>query len=265
MSARPYPRSPAEYARKRALPPGVARAVAEALAARLPASARALDLGAGTGRLTLPLATAGLRMVALDASRPMLAHLGQEGPPGAPPAPRVQADARALPLPAGACDAVVTVHLLHLLPDWPLALEQALRVLAPGGLLGLGWERHPPYDPLEELSGHWKDMLRDQGLGNPTVLDYAGEVAERLLARGLAREECVAARWRRARTPRQFLENVRCRQQPWFHPVPEDTLPRLADALEAWARERFGDLDRPLEGEVSFVWHLYRAPAAPAR
>lgn len=265
MRGEPHPRSPAEYARRRALPLEAARQVAAAVAARLPAGARTLDLGAGTGRLTHPLGQAGLRLTALDLSHAMLAHLAAERPAGAPPPARVRADARALPLPRGVFEAVITVHLLHLLPDWPLALEQALRALAPDGALCLGWEQHPPDDPLEELSGQWKRMLRSQGLGNPTVLDYDSEVAERLLARGLAREEVVAARWRRGRTPRQFLENVRCRQQPWFHPVPEDVLPRLTDDLEAWSRARFGDLDRPLEGEVSFVWHLYRAAGAAAR
>jgi SAM-dependent methyltransferase len=51
----------------------LARRVARALGPARPASV--LEYGAGTGRLTLPLAEAGLRVLAVDASAPMLEEL----------------------------------------------------------------------------------------------------------------------------------------------------------------------------------------------
>jgi SAM-dependent methyltransferase len=45
---------------------------------RVPAPARVVDFGAGTGRLALPLANAGYRVTAVDPSRPMLARLAEK-------------------------------------------------------------------------------------------------------------------------------------------------------------------------------------------
>jgi 2-polyprenyl-3-methyl-5-hydroxy-6-metoxy-1,4-benzoquinol methylase len=69
-----------------------------------------LDVGAGTGRTAIPMAAAGLDVVALDTSRGMLRRL---------------------------VDAVVCQGVLHHLPDVERAIAEADRVLAPGGWLCL--------------------------------------------------------------------------------------------------------------------------------
>jgi SAM-dependent methyltransferase len=88
---------------------------------------RVLDIGCGEGALRAALpAQLQPRLVGLDASATMLrAH----------PPPVVQADAAALPFVAGVFDAAVAVNVLDHLPDPTVAIDQARRVLAPGGIL----------------------------------------------------------------------------------------------------------------------------------
>ena len=114
-------------------------------AERLGAGSAVLDLGAGPGLDSLALRNLGLRAVALDLSIGML-----RAGPRVSTAPRVQADARRLPMKAGAFAGVwAHASLLHLSPpDAATALREIRRVLRSGGLLhvavksgvGAGWE-----------------------------------------------------------------------------------------------------------------------------
>ena len=95
-----------------------------------------LELAAGTGLVTAELAKTAKRVVATDLSQDMLAILRRrlEAHGGGNVEVR-PADATALPFAEESFDAVVMANLLHLLPDPRLALEEARRVLRPGGLL----------------------------------------------------------------------------------------------------------------------------------
>jgi ubiquinone/menaquinone biosynthesis C-methylase UbiE len=97
-----------------------------------------LDVGAGTGSTTLPVARAGIGVIAVDTSPGMLrvlrakaaaAGLGRVWP--------VIGDAERLPLARGAVGGVTCQGVLHHLPDVTAALTEADRVLAPGGWLCL--------------------------------------------------------------------------------------------------------------------------------
>ena len=109
-------------------------ALSEALRA-VPAGARALDLGCGTGRLTSWLAGAGLGVVGVDGSEPMLQQARARGVA----APLARADAAALPFADGALGLVLSVGVLAVFaPDeerFAAVLGEAARVLAPGGSL----------------------------------------------------------------------------------------------------------------------------------
>jgi SAM-dependent methyltransferase len=106
---------------------------------------RVLDIGCGEGALreALPARMAS-RLVGLDASWTMLA---------AHPPPVVQADAAALPFAPGVFDAAVAVNVLDHLAAPALAVREAHRVLAPGGLLVAATaSRHDS----PELAGVWR-------------------------------------------------------------------------------------------------------------
>jgi SAM-dependent methyltransferase len=96
---------------------------------RLPANARLLDVGCGTGGNSLALAPFG-RVVGVDRASNALC-LGRERPY----ASRVCADALHLPFRPASFDAVVALDLLEHLDDDLAGIVELGRVLRPGGLL----------------------------------------------------------------------------------------------------------------------------------
>jgi ubiquinone/menaquinone biosynthesis C-methylase UbiE len=101
--------------------------------------ATVLDLAAGTGKLTRPLVAAGLRVVAVEPVPEMRAAL-----PGA-----LEGTAEAIPLGDGSVDAVTVGQAFHWF-DGDAALAEIARVLRPGGLLALVWNRRVDTDPLNK-------------------------------------------------------------------------------------------------------------------
>jgi ubiquinone/menaquinone biosynthesis C-methylase UbiE len=106
---------------------------------------RVLELGCGTGRISFPLARAGVSLVGVDRSAAMLARARRRGQSTASrkrPAPTlVRGDIRALPFGTGGFSMVVAPYgvLQSLLRDRDLSttLDSVARVLAPGGVFGL--------------------------------------------------------------------------------------------------------------------------------
>lgn len=137
-----YERIAASFASTRRTPwPEVER-----FAESLPAGARVLDLGCGSGRHARVLRDRGCDVVAVDFSRRLL-ELGRNAL-----APRnvawIEADAVRLPFRDESVDAAVGVAVLHHLPtpdDRRAALEEIRRLLVPGGPAFLSvWDREQP-------------------------------------------------------------------------------------------------------------------------
>jgi SAM-dependent methyltransferase len=99
-----------------------------------PAPSRILDVGAGTGFLTLMASELGHDVTAVDLSPGMLGRLKAKAAGARLPVTVVEADAVAVP--AGPFDVVMSRHLLWTLPD-PLAALRAWLGAAPQGRLVL--------------------------------------------------------------------------------------------------------------------------------
>jgi SAM-dependent methyltransferase len=106
---------------------------------------RVLDLGAGTGKLTVGLLELGLEVVAVEPSAQMRALI--------PPAAEAPAgSAEAIPLADAAVDAVLVGQAFHWF-ERDRALAEIARVLRPGGTVGLLWNRIRPGEPwVEEIA-----------------------------------------------------------------------------------------------------------------
>ncbi len=105
----------------------------------MPAGGRIAELGAGTGRITCPLAEDGHTLEAIDSMRSMLEGLQQRAG-GHTWAERIsvhEADMRALPLPDASVDLVISPFnaMMHLYTwdDLLACFREAFRVLVPGG------------------------------------------------------------------------------------------------------------------------------------
>ena len=120
------------------------------IAGAIDGAARVLEIAAGTGLVTVRIAPRLGRLVATDRSPEMLAVLrGRMQAAGLGNVEVREADALALDFPDGSFDAVVMANLLHLLPEPERALEEARRILVPGGLLAA-----PTFCHGETLTAH---------------------------------------------------------------------------------------------------------------
>jgi SAM-dependent methyltransferase len=95
--------------------------------------ARAVDLGAGTGHLAVPLAGRGVSIAAVEPARSMLAALSDAAVPGITP---VHASAERTGLPDGAFGLAVIADALQWIDPQAGAAEVG-RLLAPGGALAI--------------------------------------------------------------------------------------------------------------------------------
>lgn len=99
-----------------------------------------VDLGAGTGLLSLPAARSAASVYAVDYSEPMLERLGERArADGLENVQTVVADMREVPLGDESASVVVSSYAFHHLRDdgKELALAEARRLLRPGGRLVL--------------------------------------------------------------------------------------------------------------------------------
>jgi ubiquinone/menaquinone biosynthesis C-methylase UbiE len=95
-----------------------------------------LDIGCGNGRHAALLGTVVNRVLALDASRELLAEARDRSADDGWDAALLQGDAARLPIAAGSVDVALYVATLHHLPDRETrvrSLAELSRVLAPGG------------------------------------------------------------------------------------------------------------------------------------
>jgi SAM-dependent methyltransferase len=107
---------------------------------QLPPRATVLDLAAGTGKLTRPLLDAGLEVIAVEPVAEMRAAL-----PAA--ASVLEGTAEAIPLAARTVDGVTVGQAFHWF-DGDAALAEIARVLRPGGLLALLYNRRVDDEPV---------------------------------------------------------------------------------------------------------------------
>ena len=97
----------------------------------------ALDVGSGTGFLTLELAARGHRATGIDFAPAMVARAREKAATQGLAARFEQGDAENLPYPNGSFDLVISRHVLWTLPHPEAALDEWLRVLRPGGRLAV--------------------------------------------------------------------------------------------------------------------------------
>jgi ubiquinone/menaquinone biosynthesis C-methylase UbiE len=96
-----------------------------------------LDVGCGTGFLSLELAARGHRVTGVDLAPTMLALARQKAAAQGFAVRFEEADAENLPFAAGSFDLVISRHVLWTLPHPEAAIDDWRRVLRPGGRLAI--------------------------------------------------------------------------------------------------------------------------------
>jgi ubiquinone/menaquinone biosynthesis C-methylase UbiE len=111
------------YDETRGIPEPHYSKLVERIGAYLDAQERTLDMGVGTGRFSRPLQSRGFETVGIDISHEMTRVGITKGLRNV-----FFADACYLPFRDASFHSTLSVHLLHLLPEWLKALQEAIRV-----------------------------------------------------------------------------------------------------------------------------------------
>ena len=93
----------------------------------------ALDVGCGTGFLSLEMAARGHRVSGIDFAPAMLAAAQRKAAAQRLSVHFEEGDAEQLPFPPGSFDLVISRHVLWTLPHPEAAIDEWIRVLRPGG------------------------------------------------------------------------------------------------------------------------------------
>lgn len=124
-------------------------------ALRLEQGRTAVDVGAGTGKLTRALLGSGATVIAVEPVAEMRAVLERE----LPAVRALEGTAESLPLADGSVDAVVAGQAFHWF-DGPAALAEFHRVLGKGGRLGLVWNVRDRRQELQRAIDEITEPLR---------------------------------------------------------------------------------------------------------
>ena len=239
------------YDKTRSLPDEATRQLVGLAAAEI-AGRRTLEVGAGTGRITLPLRGEGVDVTAVDLSGPMLARLIAKDRERAIPAAR--ADATRLPFADGSFGAVVCVHVLHLIPDWMAAFDEVVRVLEPGGVALVdvgGWHK----DARSRLEERFTEAAR---IDEPFVGATSSEAVDRhATERGMSRRLLDVVETTYEISWGEIIDRLRDGLYSFTWRTDETTRRRAADDVAEWARRELGDLDEPRLLELAIQWRAY--------
>jgi SAM-dependent methyltransferase len=148
----------------------------------------ALDVGCGTGFLSLELAGRGHRVTGIDFAPQMLAEARKKAAAQGVAVRFEEGDAEQLPFAEGSFDLVMTRHVLWTLPHPEQAIDEWIRVLRPGGRLAA---MDSQFDPsvLERSPQNARSSAEYAGIGDrlPFLGGRAQSEIEALLrAHGLA-------------------------------------------------------------------------------
>jgi SAM-dependent methyltransferase len=224
-------------------------------AARLPIRGGILDVAAGTGRVAIPLAGAGYRVVAVDRSEEMLGVLRAKAATESVAA--VAASGASLPFRDRTFDAVLIARLLYLTPEWQQILIEALRVLAAGGRLLHEWANGTPSEPSVQIKEHLRTLLEEAGVAEPfhPGARRESDVDTFLSQRGCALVETVEVPLDGGMPVGDFLSRIEAGEFSYTWNAPTSITDRCVAALRSWSSERF-EIGAPAFGTHT-SWRTY--------
>lgn len=254
-----------QYDEIRAHPPGVAAEIGQIIAREAGQNALLLEPGVGTGRIALPVIAAGCDVVGVDLSKFMLRALLEQSHAGPGQLHLLHGDISRLPFRPAVFDAVLCVHVLHLIPDWKQLLSHLLMLLKPDGkiILGRDW-----VDP-ESFAGQIRNEFRcavvelsETIVAPPGASAFVNTLVEQGAVAEKAGTETTASEWETDITPRQVLDAIRSKDDAESWVLPDELLARVMQRLDNFALETWQDIDQSRSVKRRFVYSVLHAPQA---
>jgi SAM-dependent methyltransferase len=245
------------YDRTRSMSEEATREVTALLVQELRGRGRCLEIGVGTGIVALSLAAAGIPMVGLDLSGPMLARLVDKAG-GRAPFPLTRADATALPFADDAFGGAVIRHVLHLVPTWRRVISELARVTADGGVVLVSRGDIPTI--WRAVTDRFIELVGAPSFAQGLSAWDPGELDRAFAGHGASGRSLPPVRERVGQTLEEFLEQMADGLHSWTWEVEEGRRREAAAEVRRWAMETYGSLDPPGSRDVAIEWRAYDLP-----
>lgn len=198
-------------------------------------SSQVLDIGCGTGQLSLPLAGLGYQVTGVDISAAMIERAQAKVRPSQV-ATFLVADATRLPFAAQNFDVTVVSKLFQHVSAWQRAIEEILRVTKPGGcvlhLMDHGAFRHTLRQHLERMADAAGYQNRYLGTRHSEEIHAYFHVC----GSSLRQIDLQDLRWEKRITYAQALQEIQERLFAEFWGLPESVYEQFVRQLEEWVK-----------------------------
>jgi ubiquinone/menaquinone biosynthesis C-methylase UbiE len=210
-----------------------------------------LEIGPGTGMLSLSLIRQSIRYIGFDRSPAMIAVFREKVEEARLGAELLVADGNGRwPVEDGSVATIFSARAIHHVDADHVAAETG-RVLRPeGGWLIVGVVRRPSDSvKLAFRRQMWK-LLEEEGYGSRSHDTHAKMLFPALEAIGGERAEPrLVARWIRRQSPLDWFTAWQGKKGLAGYDIPKEVKERVLSRLHAWAEERHGNLEAPLDQE----------------
>ncbi|MBL8132421.1 MAG: class I SAM-dependent methyltransferase [Anaerolineae bacterium] len=164
------------------------------------------------------------------------------------------ADATRLPFADAAFDAVIAVHIFHLIPAYAEAFAEAARVLKPGGVLAHGWNTRHTEDVLNQV---WNTATQSEGVTPGIPFE---ERQKMLPAHGWRLQSEDHHPYRLERAPARFLDDLRGRVYSHCWTMSDAALQSGLTAVQAYMAEHGIDPHQPRVIDTEFRVQTFQPP-----
>jgi ubiquinone/menaquinone biosynthesis C-methylase UbiE len=211
-----------------------------------------VEPGIGTGRISLPLAASGHRIVGIDISRPMLDACARKAATlrVEERVTLIEGDATAIPREDDSCDVGIFASLLYLVRDWEGVLDEFARVVRPGGAVVWIRERTERGGTLALWDIGWRTRVETAGFRHQAASPTEDEILAALQRRWPDVMTEPLASWTFGQSVGQARDGYGERLRSLYPAIPDDTWSVLVQDFLHWAETSFPDPDGRIDGQV---------------